>query len=79
MSELPHTERRSIPVETLNYISVAIHEGFESIKETMMTKQEFSAHDHAELVRYDQILKNQKANAEEARDRDDDIKRSLDA
>jgi hypothetical protein len=63
-------ERRSIPIHILTYIKEVVKEETKEIKGAFAQyREDFAMHDADEMKRYDQILENQRKNAESAEHR----------
>ena len=63
-------ERRSSPIHILTYVKEVVTTETEEIKKSFEAyRKEFAMHDEDEMARYDQILKNQKTNADAAEKR----------
>jgi hypothetical protein len=73
-------ERRSIPIHILTYVKEIVTDETREIKESFAQyRQEFSMHDADEMARYDQILNNQKRNADAAEERYSQLIRTVES
>jgi predicted Ser/Thr protein kinase len=73
-------ERRGIPIEILNYVKSVVADETKEIKQSFAEyREEFASHDADEMRRYDQILENQKINAQAAESRYAELIRSVDS